>query len=51
MKLVMTLVVRDEVDIIRQNIDFHLARGVDYLIAVDNGSVHVVSWTWGKLAG
>lgn len=39
MKLVMTLLVRDEQDIIRSNIDFHLAQGVDFIIATDNRSV------------
>ncbi|PLW83696.1 hypothetical protein CWI75_04955 [Kineobactrum sediminis] len=38
MKLVMTLLVRDEVDIVRENLEFHLARGVDHVIAIDNGS-------------
>jgi hypothetical protein len=38
-KLVMTLLVRDEEDIVRGNIDFHLAQGVDYFIATDNLSV------------
>ncbi len=37
-KLVMTLLVRDEEDIIRYNIDFHLCRGVDFIIATNNGS-------------
>lgn len=36
MKLVMTLLVRDEADIISANIDFHLDRGVDFIIAMDN---------------
>lgn len=39
MKLIMTLLVRDEIDIIRENIDFHLNMGVDHIIATDNGSV------------
>ena len=37
--LLMTLLVRDEEDIVRQNIDFHLSKGVDFIIATDNGSV------------
>jgi Glycosyl transferase family 2 len=39
MKLVMTLLVRDEEDILRDNLDFHLAQGVDEVIVTDNGSV------------
>lgn len=38
-KLVMTLLVRDEGDIIEQNICFHLNHGVDHIIAMDNNSV------------
>ena len=38
-RLVMTLLVRDELEIIRENIDFHLKQGVDYIIATDNGSI------------
>src|SRR5215211_2209676 len=38
MKLVMTLLVRDEEDIIADAIDFHLAQGVDEVIVTDNGS-------------
>lgn len=37
--IVMTLVVRDEVDILRANIDHHLALGVDHFLVADNGSV------------
>ncbi len=39
MKLIMTLLVRDEADIVSSNIDFHLDRGVDFIIATDNLSV------------
>ena len=39
MKLVMTLLVRDEADIVSSNIDFHLNHGVDFIIATDNLSV------------
>ena len=35
----MTLLVRDEQDIIRENIEFHLAQGVDFFIVTDNKSV------------
>jgi hypothetical protein len=38
MKLVMTLLVRDEEDILRENLDFHLARGVDEILLMDNMS-------------
>jgi hypothetical protein len=34
----MTLLVRDEEDILRDNLDFHLAQGVDEVIVTDNGS-------------
>lgn len=38
-KLVMTLLVRDEGDIIERNICFHLNHGVDHIVAMDNNSV------------
>jgi glycosyltransferase involved in cell wall biosynthesis len=38
MKLAMTLLVRDEQDIVRENLEFHLAQGVDEVIVTDNGS-------------
>ena len=37
-RLVMLLLVRDEADIIRDNIAFHLNQGVDFVIVTDNGS-------------
>lgn len=37
-RLVMTLLVRDEADIVEANIKFHLDRGVDFIVATDNGS-------------
>jgi glycosyltransferase involved in cell wall biosynthesis len=37
-KLVMTLLVRDEVDIVRGNLEFHYDHGVDFIVATDNGS-------------
>ena len=39
MKLVMTLLVRDEDDILAANLDFHLSRGVDFFVVTDNLSV------------
>jgi Glycosyl transferase family 2 len=38
MKLVMTLVVRDEADIVDAQIAFHLHAGVDFVLVTDNGS-------------
>lgn len=35
----MTLLVRNEEDIIRENIEFHLSQGVSFFIAIDNLSV------------
>lgn len=39
MRLVLTLLCRNEADIIRSTVDFHLAQGVDLIIATDNGSI------------
>jgi glycosyltransferase involved in cell wall biosynthesis len=36
--LAVTLVVRDEEDILAANLDYHLAQGVDVILAVDHGS-------------
>ena len=38
-RLVMTLLVRDEEDILEANLDHHFAMGVDFVVATDNGSV------------
>lgn len=38
MRLLMTLVVRDEADIVEANLAFHLNAGVDFVLALDNGS-------------
>jgi hypothetical protein len=38
MKVVMTLLVRDEEDVLRSNIEFHRAQGVDFFIITDNKS-------------
>ena len=37
--LVLTLLCRDEADILDSMLRFHLAQGVDRIIATDNGSV------------
>lgn len=37
-RLVMTLLVRNEVDVIEGNLRFHLDHGVDFIVAMDNGS-------------
>jgi hypothetical protein len=37
-RLLMTLLVRDEQDVIEANIAYHLSRGVDHIIVTDNGS-------------
>jgi hypothetical protein len=38
MKLAMALMVRDEADVIEDNLRFHRAQGVDFFIVLDNGS-------------
>ncbi|AMM21703.1 hypothetical protein AX769_18055 [Frondihabitans sp. PAMC 28766] len=39
MKLAVTAMVRDEADIIRQWVDYHVAQGVDVILVTDNGSI------------
>ena len=39
MKLVMTLLVRDEEDIVEDHLVYHLNQGVDFVVATDNRSV------------
>jgi hypothetical protein len=38
MRVVMTLKVRDEEDVLADNLRFHLAQGIDFFIVTDNGS-------------
>ena len=38
MRLVMTLVVRDEEELLAANLDYHLARGVDFVLVTDHRS-------------
>ena len=38
MKLVMTLLARDEADIVDAQLAFHLGTGIDFVVATDNGS-------------
>jgi len=40
MNVILTLLVRDEADIIASNLSYHLNAGVDFIIATDNGSVN-----------
>ena len=38
MQLALTLLAKNEVDVIGANIAYHLAAGVDFVVATDNGS-------------
>lgn len=50
MKLAMTVMVRDEADIIRPMLEHHLEQGVDVLIVTDNGSVDGTAEILGEFA-
>jgi hypothetical protein len=39
LKIIMTLLVRNEEDIIRENIEFHMSQGVSFFIVTDNLSI------------
>ena len=41
MKVVMTLLVRDEEDVLESNLHFHLATGVDHFVVTDHKSALV----------
>src|SRR4030042_3882175 len=43
MKIVMTLLVRNEGDIIQENIEYHLNNGVDFFIITDHRSTDATS--------
>ena len=51
MRLVMTLKVRDEEDVIEDNLRFHRALGVDFFVVMDNGSVDRTPGDPGPLRG
>ena len=46
MKLVMTLLVRDEEDIVEDHLIYHLNQGVDFVVATDNRSVDGTAATY-----
>jgi Glycosyl transferase family 2 len=49
--LAMTLVVRDEDDILESNLEYHLAQGVDVILALDHGSSDRTSEILSEYAG
>ncbi|MGV3526694.1 MAG: glycosyltransferase family 2 protein [Candidatus Sericytochromatia bacterium] len=50
MRLVMTLVVRDEADLIREQIAYHRAQGVDHFLVLDHRSVDATPEILSELA-
>jgi hypothetical protein len=38
MRIVLTLLVHDEIDVIDPNLEYHLAQGIEHIIVTDNGS-------------
>jgi len=38
MRVVLTLLVRDEIDVLESSLEYHFAQGVDHTIVTDNGS-------------
>lgn len=50
MKLVATLLVRDEEKVLRAHLDYHLAQGVDLFVAMDNGSRDATAEILGEYA-
>jgi hypothetical protein len=38
-RIVMTLLVRDEVDVVARQLDYHIDAGVDFVVAIDHNSV------------
>ena len=50
MRIVLTLLVRDEEDILDWNLRFHYAQGVDFVVATDNNSVDRTEEILGRYA-
>jgi hypothetical protein len=51
MTIVLTLLVRDEIDIIEATLEYHLSQGIDHIIVTDNGSVDGTRDVLGRYAG
>jgi hypothetical protein len=50
MRLVMTLLLRNEEDVLEANLEYHLAQGVDFVIATDNNSEDATPEILGRYA-